>query len=75
MLDLGTAAPGDVISVFRPALADLTPGTTYQARFLASNANGDSWSDVQSFITAASLTWDAGGGASTGISTNTNWQS
>ncbi|MBX7209704.1 MAG: autotransporter-associated beta strand repeat-containing protein [Verrucomicrobiaceae bacterium] len=75
VLDLGTAAPGDVISVFRPALADLTPGTTYQARFFASNASGDAWSDVQTFTTAASLTWDAGGGASTGISTNTNWQS
>lgn len=74
MLDLGTAVPGDVISVFRASLAGLTPGTAYFVRFFASNANGDSWSDVQTFTTAASLTWDAGGGASTGINTNTNWQ-
>lgn len=75
VLDLGTAAPDDVMAVFRPALAGLAPGTTYHARFLASQASGTSWSDAQSFTTAASLTWDAGGGASTGISTNTNWQS
>lgn len=73
VLDLGTAAPGDVLSVFRRSLLGLTPGTTYYARFVATNVSGTSWSDAQSFTTAASLTWDAGGGASTGISTTTNW--
>ena len=73
MIDLGTVAPGDVMSVHRAALAGLTPGTTYQARYFSSNANGTTWSDAQSFTTAASLTWDAGGGATTNISTNTNW--
>lgn len=73
VIDLGTVAPGDVMSVFGAALAGLTPGTTYHARYFASNANGTTWSDAQSFTTAASLTWDAGGGATTNISTNTNW--
>ncbi|MBL9144416.1 MAG: hypothetical protein JNM99_12125 [Verrucomicrobiaceae bacterium] len=73
VIDLGTVAPGDVMSVYRAALVGLTPGTTYQVRYFASNANGTSWSDAQSFTTATSLTWDAGGGATTNISTNTNW--
>ena len=74
--DLGTATPSDVISVFRPSMSGLTPGTTYYARFQAINTNGTSWSGVQSFTTAASLTWNAGGGTSgngTYISLNTNW--
>ena len=40
VIDLGTVAPGDVMSVYRAALAGLTPGTTYQARYFASNSNG-----------------------------------
>ena len=71
--EMGTAAPGDVISVFRHPIAGLNPGTTYHVRYFASHAGGSSWSDGQSFTTAASLTWDAGAGASTGISTSTNW--
>jgi autotransporter-associated beta strand protein len=71
--DLGTVAPGDVVSVSRTALAALTPGTAYFARYYASNANGTTWSAAQSFTTAASLTWDAGGGTTTNISTTTNW--
>lgn len=73
-VDLGTAAPDDVVSVFRTSISGLAPNSVHYARFIASNASGDSWSDALSFTTAASLTWDAGGGASTGLSVNTNWQ-
>lgn len=72
-IDLGTVAPGDVMSVFRRTLFGLASGTTYYARYYSSNASGEGWSAAQSFTTAASLTWDAGGGATTNISTNTNW--
>ena len=72
-IDLGPVAPGDVMSFFSNALLGLTPSTTYYARYYSSNANGVEWSTGQSFTTAASLTWDAGGGATTNISTNTNW--
>ena len=72
-VDLGTNAPGDVMSVYRTALAGLMPGANYQARYFAGNSNGTTWSAAQSFTTAASLMWDAGGGTSTGISVTTNW--
>ncbi len=72
-VDLGTVVPGDVMSVFRNTLFGLTPGATYFARYSSSNVNGTTWSDPQSFTMAPSLTWGAGGGASTNISNNTNW--
>ena len=51
--DLGTVAPGDVISVFRPTLTGLAQNTTYYARFRSTNASGDTWSGVQSFTSGS----------------------
>ncbi len=51
-VDLGTHAPGDVLSVFRNTLSDLRPGTTYYARYSSNNASGWDWSDPKSFTTA-----------------------
>ena len=58
--DLGTAVPADVISVFRPALSNLTAGATYYARFQTSNTDGIAWSAAQSFTTLVPTTYDPG---------------
>lgn len=71
--DLGTVTPSDVMTVIQPALSSLAPGTAYSARFLATTASGSAWSEAQTFVTAASLTWDAGGGTGTGLSNPVNW--
>ena len=50
-VDMGTAVPADVISVFRTTLTNLAPATKYYARCRATNSSGDVWGDVLSFST------------------------
>ena len=49
--DLGTLTPADALSTYRPSLTGLAGGQMYYARLRATDANGDKWSDVQSFTT------------------------
>jgi len=49
--DLGTTTPVDALSTYRPSLTGLAGGQMYYARLRATDANGDTWSDVQSFTT------------------------
>jgi hypothetical protein len=49
--DLGTLTPADALSTYRPSLNGLAGGQLYYARLRATDANGDTWSDVQSFTT------------------------
>lgn len=49
--DLGTSTPADVLTSYRLSLTGLSGGQIYSARLRATDANGDTWSDVQSFTT------------------------
>ena len=49
--DMGTTTPADVLSTYRLSFTGLAGGQRYYARLRASDANGDTWSDVQSFTT------------------------
>lgn len=70
VVDLGTKTTGASIAY---ELLNLTRGTQYYYRFYVVNADGEHWSDAQSFLTIAALIWDAGGVADTSISLPANW--
>lgn len=71
VVDLSTQTSGASLTY---DLLNLTRGSQYFYRFDAVNADSEHWSDVQSFQTVASLTWDAGGSTDTSINLNGNWQ-
>ena len=53
--------------------AGLAYGTTYYYAFKAVNAYGESWTTTNSYTTASTFVWTAGGGADTDWSTAANW--
>ena len=64
------AAAGTYVTTNSTGLAY---GTTYYYAFKAVNAYGESWTTTNSYTTASTFVWTAGGGANTDWNSTLNW--